>query len=173
MLTAWRIAAIAWMGLVALGLVLICWRILKGRSARWLINWNALAALLLLSVGSFIDLGAIAAAWNTRRQAPAKIDLCYLGQVGDGALLPLIALERRPMDGATRDRVRYVRDRISSELAARQDSWTGWTPRGARRLAQAKAMLGPEPGRPLPLDPQAWRDCEGFIEHPASPIAQP
>ena len=32
MLTAWRIAALAWMALVALGLVLICWRILAGRS---------------------------------------------------------------------------------------------------------------------------------------------
>ncbi len=168
MLTAWRIAALAWMGLVALGLTLICWRILRGRSARWLINWNALAGAVVLTVCSFVDLGALAASWNVRRQAPAAIDLCYLGQVGDGALLPLVGLEKRPMDGATRDRVRYVRDRILTDLAARQDSWTEWTPRGARRLAQATAMLGPNPARPLAVEPPAWRDCDGLIGPPAA-----
>jgi hypothetical protein len=172
MLTAWRVAALAWMGLVALGLVLICWRILRGRSARWLINWNALAAAVVLTVCSFADLGALAASWNVRRQAPAVIDLCYLGQVGDGALLPLIALEQRPMDAVTRDRVRYLRDRIFTDLGARQGSWTDWTPRAARRLAEARAMLGPDPARPLAVDQPAWRDCDGSIEHPTPP-AQP
>lgn len=169
MLTAWRIAALAWMGLVALGLMLICWRILRGRSARWLINWNALAAGLVLVVCSFVDLGAIAASWNARIQVPERIDLCYLSQVGDGALLPLIALENRPMNGVTRDRVRYVRDRIFSDLDARQGSWTEWTPRGARRLSRAKAMLGSDPARPQP----GWRNCDGSIKRPAPPTAQP
>ncbi len=172
MLTAWRIAALAWMGLVALGLVLICWRILKGRSARWLINWNALATALVLAVCSFVDLGAIAASWNARMQAPAKVDLCYLGQVGDGALLPLIALESRPMDRMTRDRVRYVRVQVFTALATRQDKWTDWTPRGARRLAQAKAMLGPKPVQPVPVDASSFRGCDGSIVHFAPPAAQ-
>ena len=172
MLTAWRIAALLWMALVALGLVLICWRILRERSARWLINWNALAAGLVLTACSFVDLGALAASRNVRRQAPAAIDLCYLAQVGDGALIPLITLERRSMDAVTRDRVRYVRDRIFTDLAARQDSWTDWTPRGARRLAQATAMLGPDPARPFAVEQPAWRNCNGSIEHPAPP-AQP
>lgn len=167
MLTTWRIAALAWMGLVALGLVLICWRILRGRSARWLINWNALAAGVVLTVCSFVDLGAIAASWNVRRQAPAEIDLCYLRQIGDGALLPLVALENRPMDQATRDRVRYVRDKIFTDLSARQASWAEWTPRGTRRLTQATALLGPDPARPLPVNQPAWRDCDGSIEAPA------
>ena len=172
MLTAWRIAALAWMGLVALGLVLICWRILTGRSARWLINRNALAAALVLAVCSFVDLGAIAASWNARMQEPARVDLCYLRQVGDGALLPLIALENRPMNRMTRDRVRYVRDRIFTDLAARQNRWTDWTPRGARRLAHAKAMLGPEPVQPVPVDASSFRGCDGSIGHFAPPAAQ-
>ena len=173
MLTAWRIAALAWMGLVALGLVLICWRILKGRSARWLINWNAFAAALVLAVCSFVDLGAIAASWNARMQAPAKVDLCYFSNVGDGALLPLTALESQPMDRVTRDRVRYIRDRIFTDLAARQDSWTEWTPRGARRLAQAKSMLGPDPVRPFASNTVSARNCDGSIDLPAPPTAQP
>nr|WP_276593200.1 DUF4173 domain-containing protein [Sphingomonas sp. GC_Shp_3] len=166
MLTAWRIAALAWMGLVALGLVLICWRILRGHSARWLINWNALAALLVLTVCSFIDLGAAAATWNVRQQAPAAVDLCYLWEVGDGALLPLLALERQPMDTVTRDRVRYVRDQVFTDLSARQDTWAEWTPRGARRLAQAQTLLGHNADRPLAVEQPAWRLCDGTIEHP-------
>jgi hypothetical protein len=172
MLTTWRIAALAWMGLVALGLVLICWRILKGCSARWLINWNALATGLVLTVCSFVDLGALAATFNVRRQAPAAIDLCYLSQVGDGALLPLAELETRPMDRVTRDRARYIRDRILIDLATRQSEWTEWTPRGARRLAQATAMLGHDPARPVTVTDPAWRDCDGSINRPA-PTARP
>src|SRR3546814_4862687 len=37
-LTELRIEALAWMGLVAIGLVLICWRLIRARSPRWLIN---------------------------------------------------------------------------------------------------------------------------------------
>jgi hypothetical protein len=47
-LTRLRIAALVWMGLVGLGLVLICWRMLRGKSGAWLINANAGAALLVL-----------------------------------------------------------------------------------------------------------------------------
>ena len=47
-LTRLRIAALIWMGLVAVGLVLICYRLLRGKSGAWLINANMLAALLVL-----------------------------------------------------------------------------------------------------------------------------
>lgn len=173
MLTAWRIAALMWMALVALGLVLICWRILKGRSARWLINRNALAAAVLLAPCAFVDLGAIAARWNVEAQAPARVDLCYLREVGDGALLPLIYLERQPTDAATRDRVRYVRERLFSDLQAGQADWQTWTPRGARRLARATALLGPHPAQPLPVASPAYRDCDGSIGRPPVIVSQP
>ncbi|WP_426265350.1 DUF4153 domain-containing protein [Sphingomonas sp. PWP1-2] len=173
MLTTWRIAALLWMGLVALGLVLICWRILRGRSARWLINWNAFAASLVLSICSFLDLGAAAADWNVRAAAPNKVDLCYLSQLGDSGLLPLIALEQQPMDTVTRDRVRYIRDRALTDLIARQDSSTNWTPRGSRRLARAQAILGARPARPVSIERSAWRNCDGTIRRPSVAQAQP
>lgn len=168
MLTAWRIAALAWMALVALGLVLICWRILRGRSARWLINWNALAAVAVLAICTFVDLGGIAAAWNVRAQTPQQIDLCYLHQVGDGALQPLIRLERQPMDTATRDRVRYVRAQLFDDLQRRQANWSTWTPRGARRLHEARRSLGVQPAQPTAVGGSAWRDCNGTIRYAAS-----
>lgn len=167
MLTGWRIAALAWMVLVALGLATVGWRIVNGRSARWLVNCNALAALLVMTPCAFLDLGGIAAAWNVRHQSPARIDLCYLAQVGDGALLPLIELERRPMDATTRDRVRFVRGEIADDLAARQVAWTSWTPRGARRLAEARPYLGFRPASAQPIPSDAWRDCDGRIVLPA------
>jgi Domain of unknown function (DUF4173) len=165
MLTSWRIAALLWMALVALGLVLICWRILRGRSARWLINWNALAAGVVLTACCFIDLDAIAARWNVQAADPAKIDLCYLHRGGDSALLPLLALERRPMDAETLDRVRYVRADLLRDLEARQADGRYWTWHGARRLAAARAILGTGAPRPLPANySRDW--CDGSIFYP-------
>ena len=133
---------------MALGLVLIGWRILAGKSARWLVNANALAAGIVLTVCATVDLGATAAAYNVRAQRPEDIDLCYLQEVGDGALLPVIALERRPMDAATRKVVGYVRQTLYADLTWRQSHWGSWTPRGGRRLAAARAQLGATAARP-------------------------
>lgn len=141
-LTAWRIAALLWMALVALGLVLIAWRILGAKSARWLVNANALAAGLVLGVCGVVDLGAAAAAYNVQAKRPEAVDLEYLLSVGDGALLPILALERRPMSPATRDGVRSVREALFTDLACRQAHWGSWTPRGARRLHAAREQLG-------------------------------
>ncbi len=47
-MTVLRLSALAWMGLVAAGLALIAWRLLAGKSAAWLINANALAAVTVL-----------------------------------------------------------------------------------------------------------------------------
>ncbi len=168
MLTEWRIAALAWMALVAFGLGTIGWRIIKGRSARWLVNGNAAAALVVLTPCTFIDLGAIAADRNVRHQAPAAIDLCYLNEVGDGALFPLIGLEHRPMDAATRDRVHYVRELLLGRLDARQSHRKTWTPRGARRLAQAKAALGSAFHPIWPIDGDNGRACDGSRYQPAT-----
>lgn len=160
MLTAWRIAALLWMGLVALGLVLIAWRILRAKSARWLLNANAVAAGLVLSVCATVDLGATAAAFNVDAQRPEAVDLCYLRHVGDGALLPMIKLEQRLMDAATRERVRFIRQTLFADLLWRQTHWGSWTPRGARRLSAARAALGREVARPV--DPRL-RFCDGSL----------
>ncbi len=165
-LTAWRIAALAWMALVAIGLMLICWRMWFARSARWLINANALAAALVLIPCCFVDLDAGAARWNVRHArevggAGSTIDLCYLRGMGASALLPLIELEHQPLPPETLDRVRYVRSAIFGRLAADQSSWESWTPHGASRLARARALLGAQPPRPQPLKAGAARDCDG------------
>lgn len=177
-LTGFRIAALAWMGLVAIGLALICWRMLAGRSAAWLINANALMAALVLSAASVVDLDAGAAAWNVRHAREVgghgvELDLCYLSRSGSSSLLSLIALERHPLAPAFRDRVRYVRDQEFRRLANAQAGWRGWTWRGARRLAAARQLLGANPPAPAPLPPRAFRDCDGAIVVEPAPIAPP
>ncbi|QXT35796.1 DUF4173 domain-containing protein [Sphingomonas sanguinis] len=155
-LTPWRIAALAWMGLVAMGLVLILWRMWRGLSARWLVNANALAAAVVLTAGCASDLGAISASWNvTHARSADDIDLCYLESTGPAALLPLIALEHRAAGPVLRERTGYVIDQVAARLIREQADWHSWTWRGARRLAAARGRIGPH------VKPHEQRRCGG------------
>jgi len=146
-LTVLRIAALIWMGLVALGLVLICFRLLRGKSGAWLINANMLAALAVLAACTCVDLGRVAAAWNVRHAGDVggrgvELDICYLRDLGPSALLPLLELETRPgVPAALRARALGERVQIMSELADRQADWRGWTLRGADRLSEAQRLI--------------------------------
>jgi hypothetical protein len=170
-LTRLRISALIWMGLVAIGLALICYRLLKGRSGGWLINANMLAALVVLGACSSFDLGRMAAAWNVRhaREAGgggAALDLCYLNGLGPSALLPLIELESRPIPAELRGRVQWLRSRTMARLAADQADWHGWTWRGARRLAAAEQAAR---RRHLPRLRDEPRMCDGRPIPPPAP----
>jgi hypothetical protein len=145
-LTELRIEAIIWMGLVALGLVLICVRLRLGRSDTWLVNANLAAAALVLSISAALDYDRMAAGWNVRhaREAGgpgASLDLCYLNRMGSSALLPLIEFEGRRLPSFYRQRVAWVRNDVMDRLEARQASWAGWTWRGARRLDAASRAV--------------------------------
>jgi hypothetical protein len=170
-LTRLRIAALIWMFLVAIGLVLICWRIWRGRSGPWLINANAAAALLTLAACCFVDLGSVAAAWNVRHAREtggtgARLDLCYLNQLDASALLPLIDLESRPLPPAPRERAQWLRNLMLDRLEQRQGDWHAWTWRGARRLDAARALVA---SRHLPRFTAGRRACDGapLTEAPA------
>ncbi|MFC3581694.1 DUF4153 domain-containing protein [Sphingomonas hylomeconis] len=170
-LTVWRISALAWMGLVGMGLVLICWRLLAGRSAAWLINANALAATVVLSAASVVDLGATAAQWNVAHARTTNdLDLCYLRGLGASALLPLIALERRVSGAALQDQVAFVRqEALDDALWQQRSPWTA-SLRNARRLDKALAMSGPAAVKPR--DAPEGRSCDGSWL-PAPPFAVP
>ncbi|PAX06636.1 hypothetical protein CKY28_15975 [Sphingomonas lenta] len=171
-MTVLRLAALAWMALVAVGLVLVCWRMLRGRSAAWLLNANALAAALTLAGASVVDLEATAAAYNVRNAREGdRIDLCYLQQLGTSALIPLVELERRAGGPVLRDRVAYLREDALAQLRREQGDWRSWTWRGARRLAAAEAIVGPE--KPRPPEPANGRACGGAPLPPPPPQVQP
>jgi len=162
-LTRLRIAALIWMALVAVGLVLICIRIWRRKSGPWLINANLAAALLALSACSVVDLGAVAARWNVRHArevggAGVRLDLCYLNSLGPSALLPLIELESRPIGPRFRGRVSWTRNLILDRLATSQGDWHGWTFRNARRMREAHRLMAE---RRLPRFTADVRGCDG------------
>jgi hypothetical protein len=176
-LTRLRIAALAWMLLVAIGLFLICWRMLRARSAGWLINANTFAAGLLLSIASIVDLGAVTAAWNVRNArevagSGAGLDLCYLDGLGAAALVSLVELEQRPLTPGFRDRVTYVRQKILNRTKADQASgW--WTWRNDRRLHRTSRMMAGKPW-PKPMIRKGWRrGCDGQLIAPPPPLPAP
>lgn len=161
-LTILRIAALLWMALVAVGLVLVLWRMLARKSASWLINANLAAAGVLLTAVCFVDLGATAAQWNVRhaREAGgrgAPLDLCYLNGLGGSALLPLIELERRKLGGTFGEKVYNVR-RIVQDRVVREQRHGQWQWRNARRLDKATALLGGDIG---PRPAQYAYSCDG------------
>jgi hypothetical protein len=163
-LTRLRIYALVWMGLVAAGLLLICWRMFKGRKASWLINSNLVSAGIVLAILCFVDCGAIAAQWNIRhaKETGGKgttLDLCYLNELGSSALLPLVELEGRKLDPEFAMRVRQVRQMIMADML--DDRAAGyWALRDDARLKKAEAILGKDaqkgfvPGR---------HDCNGHV----------
>jgi len=176
-LTGLRIAALVWMALVALGLVLIVWRMLRGKSAAWLVNANAAAALLVLAICTLIDLGSVSAAWNVRHAREvggkgAALDLCYLGELGPSALTSLVVLElRRDLPPDFAERLAWVRHDVLTQTIERQrDGRRTW--RNARRLAEIRAMLA---GRrlPVPAAGPAGRDCNGFLLPPPQVATMP
>lgn len=166
-LTRLRIAALAWMALVAAGLALILWRMLKGRSASWLINANALAAGIVLSIATVVDLGAVAATWNVSHAREvggrgAALDLCYLNRLGSSSLTALVELERRKLQPAFRDRVAAVRSEVAAQTR-RGQYVGGWTWRDQRRLDRAGPLGMRKAGEGVN------RACDGRVFTPPQP----
>ncbi|MBW3559913.1 MAG: DUF4173 domain-containing protein, partial [Proteobacteria bacterium] len=170
-LTPLRIAALAWMGLVPVGLALICWRMLRAKSTAWLVNANAVSAGLVLVAVSVVDLNGASAAWNVRHAKEAggrgaALDVCYLRRMGGSAVVPLARLEAQTSDETFRHRLSHVRAQLQHELALRQSDWRRWTWRGARQLAAARAVQGrwklPDLAA-LPNEAQQGRACDGSL----------
>lgn len=173
-LTRLRIAALLWMGLVAMGLVLIAWRLLRAKSSSWLINANLAAAGAVLALCSVVDLGAASAAWNVRHArevggAGVNLDLCYMDRTGGAALVSLAELETGLPPGDLRDRVAWKRRQITQGVMERQDNWRTWRWRDARRLARAWAVAPGETADPWP----GARDCDGRRVLPPQPKPAP
>ena len=162
------------MGLVAAGLVLICWRMMMRHSLGWLINRTALAAAAVLGFACIVDLGTVAAEWNIRHARETGgggqwLDLGYLHDLGPSALIPLAQLEKQPLGGEFLDRVAYMRQDIVEAVQHEQHEAYGWTWRNARRLTAVKSILGPSPRIPAPGE----RDCEGKLIPPPVEVPAP
>lgn len=127
LLTGWRIAALVWMALVAIGLVLIVARIILEQSNGWLVRMNLISLLATLYVCSLVNFDAIIADYNVTHSKEAagkgvNLDLNYLYTLGPQALP---ALQRAALlPGITiRD---CGRGRLVSNQAADMASWRSW-----------------------------------------------
>lgn len=133
-LTAWRLAAAVWMLLVAVGLVLIVWRIATRRGNRWLINANALATVAVLVLGCAVDSDRLIAWHNVRHCAEVgaqalPVDLDYLDRLGPTtapALHWLAVNSRDPAVVRHSDRMAQLRDRHLHLLLRDVRTWTWW-----------------------------------------------
>lgn len=160
-LTRFRIAAMIWMVLVGLGLLLICWRMLAGKDGHWLIDANVKLLLVVLAAVSVVDLGAVTAAWNVRHAREidgtgAALDLGYLRTLGSSAAVSLVELEQAAGDDpALAARIAWVRADVVADMRRNQARWRSWTWRDARRLQAVDALAA---RRPLlrAVGPREW-----------------
>lgn len=152
-LTRLRIAALLWMGLVALGLVLVLYRMLRGKSAAWLINANLAAVGALLFGLCFVDTGTIAARWNLAHAREvdgtgAGLDWCYLRELGASALVPLAEAELRSGPGDLPANAASLRWVIQQNLEIQNRK--GWTLLNGRRIDMVHDLLGARASQPQP-----------------------
>ena len=170
-LTPFRIAAMLWMALVAVGLLLIGWRMLRDRSAHWLINANVAVGLSVLALVSLVDLGAVSAAWNIRHAREVggrgvELDLGYLRSLGAPALVSLVELEQTTDDPDLRDRTAAVRRELLADVRRGQQQWRGWVWRDQRRLDRIAALTRDQP---LSTPRPGLRDWNGRLLPPPAP----
>jgi hypothetical protein len=146
-LTYLRLAALIWMGLVALGLVLLVLRIVWTRSNNWLINLNGITLLTVLMICAFINLGSVIAQFNVEhcKEVNGKgpvLDLKYLREIGPASLPALLWFQQHG------NRYNYkisealkletkLRDTLRHELKR----WRTWTFRSYRLSQKTSARV--------------------------------
>lgn len=156
-----RIAAFIWMGLVAVGLVLIVARIVLRRSNRWLVMCNLVALSVTLWTVSWVDMQSLIASYNVRHAYEVTgrgvpIDQYYLSEIGPAAIPALdeFLLTARHAGPSTQARFSLMREELAGRLVARD-----WIARTAQRLPQS-------------WHGWSWREerlTQYLIEHPFAP----
>jgi hypothetical protein len=144
-LTELRVAAGIWMGLVAIGLVLILVRIALGKTNKWLVGSNLLSLGLTLYACAWVDWSAIIARFNVEHSYEltgqgTKLDIGYLwNDLGPSAIPALdLYLEGLKAKGATdfdRREADVARDELAVAFMKRPEDWQRWTFRDERLRA--------------------------------------
>jgi hypothetical protein len=174
-LTRFRIVAMVWMVMVGIGLLLICWRLLRDKDGHWLIDANVKLVLVVLAGISTVDLGAVAASWNVRHAREidgtgAQLDVGYLRALGYPAVVSMVRLEQTTTDPALRDRVAAVRGDLLEQMRRDQSNWRSWTYRNARRLDRIDALTAHRPLIPAKPGEREW---DGRLRPPPPPPEPP
>lgn len=133
-LTELRAAAFIWMGLVAIGLVLILLRIRLRKSNHWLIALNLYALMLTLFVSSITDFSALIARFNVDHAYEISgeglpLDVDYFRILGPSTLPVLDAYIARLPERFSQARAAAVavREDLVYDFANRSQDWRSWT----------------------------------------------
>jgi hypothetical protein len=163
-LTYWRIAAFIWMGLVALGLILIVARMVLRKSNGWLIGMNLGALALTLYLCGFVSFPKLIADYNVAHSrevagAGTNLDIKYLADLGPQAIP---AIDR--LIGVARPYASVVlpchaerwitttsmhclvarRSQMASEHEKMMQDWRAWSYRGWRVAGYLKTARDAE-----------------------------
>jgi len=154
-LTWLRLAAFIWMGLVVVGLVLIEWRIVFGKTAGWLVGANLVSLSLALYGCATLDLSAAIARYNVSHSYElagkgVALDRCYLCSLGASALPEIerfLALRNEPAEGGPDWRLRECAARLRLTLREDSSDWRAWSFREhrlRRSIAATPTATGPD-----------------------------
>jgi len=145
LLTGWRIAALVWMLLVAIGLLLIVARIALKQSNAWLVRMNLIALATTVYICGLINFDAIIADYNVTHSKEVSgkgvnLDINYLYTLGPQALP---AVNQALLLPGTNFAL-CGRNRLLSIQAADTASWRSWGFRSWR----LQRWLDSHPDRP-------------------------
>lgn len=144
-LTQLRLAALIWMAVVAVGIILIVARVYFNKSNTWLVNTNMLFVVCVLYVCCFINFDRFIADYNTQKALVraadvgyTEYDLRYMISLGPQAIPALKRIEaslKHPHAPNT-----HATDYLESRLRERlKNNWRAWTWEDARLLQEIDA----------------------------------
>ena len=131
-LTYLRIVAFIWMGLVAVGLLLIVARIALDRSNTWLIGANLISLAATLYVCCFLNFPRMIAVYNVEHSADlgqpgaVYLDLLYLNSLGP-QVIPALDLFITRHNDFRRSDVIAMRDTLALHHRQRMGDWRSWS----------------------------------------------
>ncbi|WP_372365387.1 DUF4173 domain-containing protein [Candidatus Uabimicrobium sp. HlEnr_7] len=122
-LTRWRIAALIWMGLIAVGLLFILIRIIKDYSNLWLININFIAVLCVFYLCAFVNFDAYIANYNVANveNTDIVVDVEYLENLGIESLPALYNLKEKGYN--VEESIKRLREKLILEMS----NWRSWS----------------------------------------------
>ena len=127
-LTYWRLAALIWFLLVALGLVLIVAQIVLAKPLSWLLETNAGALVATLYACCFFNFPFVVATYNVDHYIQSKetsrsLDRCYLVSLGPQAIPALDRVGWPLFQNSSESQ----RERMAKQARAEVSDWRSWT----------------------------------------------
>jgi hypothetical protein len=144
LLTRWRMAAMIWVGLVALGFVWIIIKIAASKPNAWLWKANVLTLATVLYGCAFVNFDGLIAEYDVMHSAEYKHSdvgpwigelLPYVADLGPEAMPALEKLRKEDKDPGHQKYLDEVLAGMRGELKEELKDWRGWTWR-RERIAQ-------------------------------------